>query len=166
MRIAQVDMYIYQLGVHMKRSNRIGLCICAGLIFLFTSPKLVKRLRHRDVPPSNIMTDIDIIKWIGQPGWVMRYSSPNEIYYEIGRDTSAILLIITGSSGSPSYTVDQTGRFIGWSPDSGEVAKPDQIHAENLIRERIDVDEFLRIVQSRKTGDISRQTDKALLKTP
>jgi hypothetical protein len=44
---------------------------------------------------------------------------------------------------TPSYTVDQTGRFIGWSPDSGAIAKPDQIHSENMAREKIDVDVFL-----------------------
>lgn len=152
----------------MNRTNRIGLCIGVSFILLLASPEFVKRLRHRDIPPSTIETDIDLVKWIGRPGWVMKYSSTNEIYYEIGRDTSVILLIITGSSGSPSYTVDQTGRFIGWSPDSGEIAKPDQIHSKNMIRERVDVDVFLRDVDCRKSRSIkaSRQTDKTTLETP
>lgn len=159
-------MFIFTGRCSMRRAYRISLFLCAVLIFLFAAPELRKRLRHRDVPPSNIMTDVDLIKWMGRPVWVMKYSSANEIYYEIGRDTSGILLIITASSGPPSYTVDQTGRFIGWSPDSGEVAKPDQIHAENLIRDRMDVDEFLRTVKSRKTRGVSRQKDTASSVTP
>lgn len=134
----------------MKRAYRIALFVGTGLIFVIAYPGVVKRLRHRDVPPSNIETDIDLIKWMGRPAWVMKYSSTNEIYYEIGRNEPLILSIFTASSGPPSYTVDQAGHFIGWSPDSGEIAKPDQIHAGNLLRERIDVDHYLRGVECKK----------------
>ena len=137
----------------MKRTHRIALIVGTGLIFMIAYPELVKRLRQRDAPPSYVVTDVDLIKWMGRPEWVMKYSSTNEFYYEIGRDEPLILSLFTASSGPPSYTVDQTGRFIGWSPDSGEIKKPDQIYSNKLIRERVDVDSYIRDLSSRKAFD-------------
>ena len=130
-------------GFDMKKSRRIAILIGTVLIFMIVYPYFVKLLRRRDVPPAYIMTDVDLIKWMGRPAWIIKYSSTNEFYYEIGKSELLLLSMFTASSGSPSYTVDQTGRFIGWSPDSGAIAKPDQIHSENMAREKIDVDVFL-----------------------
>ena len=108
--------------------------LCAGI---------ARYARQCNVPPPNIATSRDLIKWIGRPMWVMKYSGTNVTFYEIGRQQSVLVLALTFASGPPSYTVDQEGRFIGWSPDSGEICSPIEIRSKNLKRERVDVDAFL-----------------------
>lgn len=137
-------------GVAMKRTENIGLLLGVVLIFGIALLWLGKHVRYLDIPPPSVQADVDLLKWMGRPAWVMKHSSTNEIYYEIGRNKSTLLLIVAGSSGPPSYTVDQAGHFIGWSPDSGEVKKPDQIYSNKLIREKVDVDSYIRGLKNRK----------------
>jgi len=82
----------------MKKSRRIAILIGTVLIFMIVYPYFVKLLRRRDVPPAYIMTDVDLIKWMGRPAWIIKYSSTNEFYYEIGKSELLLLSMFTASS--------------------------------------------------------------------
>lgn len=101
--------------------------------------------RRSNLPPPGTATVGQVLEWTGRPCWVARYTSPTATYYEIGKRVPAGILMLTLPSGAPSYTVDHNGRFVGWSPDSGDVHTPDVLRSDELKRESMDVDEFIKM---------------------
>jgi hypothetical protein len=128
----------------MKTVTKVALWVLVPLATLFLYAHFVHRFQRRYIPPSGITTVGELLEWTGRPWWVVRYSSPTATYYEIGKKVPDRALVLTLASGAPSYTVDATGRFIGWSPDSGDVHTPYVLRSRDLTRESIDVDEFIR----------------------
>jgi hypothetical protein len=106
--------------------------------------QFVHWFQQRYVPPQGIKNISDLLEWTGRPWWVTRYSSPKVTYYEVGLKVPTGTLMMTLASGPPSYTVDENGQFIGWSPDSGDIHTPDVLKSPDLKKESIDVEEFLR----------------------
>jgi hypothetical protein len=128
----------------MKKISKIALWTMLPLVALFLYGGFVHWFQGRYVPPPGITTVAEVLEWTGRPWWVAKYSSPTATYYEIGMKVPVWTLGLTLASGAPSYTVDHTGRFIGWSPDSGDLHTPDVLRSRELKRDSIDVDEFIR----------------------
>ncbi|MDD5707538.1 MAG: hypothetical protein PHR35_16570 [Kiritimatiellae bacterium] len=128
----------------MKKITRIALWILVPLAALFLYGHFVHWFQGRYVPPPGIRTVGEVLEWTGRPWWVVRYSAPTATYFEIGMKVPVRTLGLTLASGAPSYTVDHAGRFIGWSPDSGDVHTPPVLKSRELKRESIDVDDFIR----------------------
>ena len=103
--------------------------------------------QQKYVPPDSVGDVYSLIDWMGEPWWVNRYSDGTSVYYELGRAEPAWVLALTLASSSPSYTVDETGRVVGWSSDSGDVKSPDVIHELSSSRESVPVDEFMAIIE-------------------
>jgi hypothetical protein len=120
-------------------------------------------VERKYVPPQNIVTVADVIKWTGRPEWIMKYSSETQTYYEIARKEHVTVALLRAASGPPSYTVDAKGRFVGWTPDSGEIRTPEIVWTPDMKKEDIDVDQFLEQAKKmyRTKGD-GRATNKIM----
>jgi hypothetical protein len=128
----------------MKKRTKVALWILVPLATLFLHVQSVHWFQQRYVPPQGIKNISDLLEWTGRPWWVTRYSSPKVTYYEVRLKVPTGTLMMTLASGPPSYTVDENGQFIGWSPDSGDIHTPDVLKSPDLKKESIDVEEFLR----------------------
>ena len=127
----------------MRIITKITIWIVVPLAGLSLYVHFVHSFQNRFVPPHYITTVSDVLSWTGRPEWVIKYSSATHTYYEIAKKEPVGAMALTLASGPPSYTVDETGRFIGWSSDSGENQSPDVLRSPDLKRERIPVDQFL-----------------------
>ncbi len=114
-----------------------------GFLFLIIQIGASLMYQRRYIPPESTDDVPSLIEWMGKPQWVNRYSDGSVYYYELGRQESALILSLMLSSGGPSYTVDERGQLVGWSPDSGDVKEPDMIRELSSSRESIPVDDFL-----------------------
>jgi hypothetical protein len=128
----------------MKKRTKVAMWILVPLSTLFLYDQFVYWYQQRYVPPQSIENVSDLLEWTGRPSWVKRYSSLKATYYEVGLNVSVKSLQMTLASGPPSYTIDENGQFIGWSPDSGDIFTPDVLRSPDLIIESINVDVFLR----------------------
>ena len=144
----------------MKRITKIALWILVPLAALFLHAHFVHWFQRRYIPPPDITSVGEVLEWTGRPWWIARYASPTATYYEIGKKVPVRTLGLTLASGAPSYTVDQNGRFIGWSPDSGDVHTPDVLRSHELKRESIDVDEFIRKAKEMTPNQASEATSE------
>jgi hypothetical protein len=127
----------------MKMMRKVAIWIGALLAALVLFAHFVHWFQKRYIPPEGITNVAQVLEWSGRPWWVAKYSSPTATYYEIGKKVPVWTLTLTLASGAPSYTVDDKGKFIGWSPDSGDVHTPDVLRSPDLKRESMDVDDFL-----------------------
>jgi hypothetical protein len=116
--------------------------VSVATVTIFIYAHFVHWFQKRYIPPEGIKNVADVLERTGRPWWVVRCSSPTASYYELGMKVSALTLLVTLSSAAPSYTVDENGRLIGSSPDSGDVHTPDVLRSYDLKRESIDVDKF------------------------
>lgn len=114
-----------------------------GIIFLIIHVGASLIYQRRYIPPESTDDVPSLIEWMGEPQWVNRYSDGSVYYYELGRQESALILSLMLSSGGPSYTVNESGELVGWSPDSGDVKEPDVIRELLSSRESIPVADFL-----------------------
>jgi hypothetical protein len=117
--------------------SAIGIALLVGCVVF----KLNYQKRY--VPPENVTEVAALLSWMGEPWWVNRYSDGSKQYYEIGKKEPVWILMATLSSSSPSYTIDEDGRLIGWSPDSGDIRRPELIRELSDSRLEVPVDEFL-----------------------
>ena len=144
----------------MKKITRIALWILVPLTALFLYAHFVNWFQKRYIPPPYITTVGEVLEWTGRPLWVARHTSPTATYYEIGKKVPVRTLGLTLASGAPSYTVDHTGRFIGWSPDSGDVHTPDVLRSGELKRDSIDVDDFIQKSKEMTPNQASEATSE------
>jgi hypothetical protein len=128
----------------MKKHSKLVMWVLVSIVTIFIYAHFVHWFQKRYIPPEDIKNVADVLEWTGRPWWVVRYSSPTATYYELGMKVPALTLLVILSSAAPSYTVDENGRFIGWSPDSGDVHTPDVLRSHDLKRESIDVDKFIQ----------------------
>jgi hypothetical protein len=142
----------------MKKITKVALWALVPLAGLFLYAHFVHGFQRRYAPPPGIREVGEVLDWTGRPWWVARYSSATETYYEIGMHVPVRTLGLTLASGPPSYTVDGTGRFIGWSPDSGDVHTPEVLRSHKLKRESLDVDEFIRNAREMTPDKVSQVT--------
>lgn len=127
----------------MKKTKKIAIWILVPIAVMFLLSPIARWFQRRYVPPNNIATVTEVLEWTGRPEWIMKYSSATQTYYEIAKKVPVVVSLITASSGPPSYTVDTKGRFVGWSPDSGEFQTPGVVWTQDMKKEQIDVDRFL-----------------------
>lgn len=125
----------------MKRFLKTVACL-AALLALHVSLRVWLQMRH--TPPDSVKEVHSLLEWMGKPWWVNRYSDGTAVYHELGMRVPVWILTVSLASGSPSYTVDGEGKFIGWSPDSGDIHRPEVIHRLRKSRTPVDVEEFLR----------------------
>ena len=154
----------------MKKITKVATWILVPLAALFLYANFVHWFQRRYAPPPGITTVGDVLEWTGRPWWVARYTSTTATYYEIGKKVPLWTLELTLASGAPSYTVDQNGRFIGWSPDSGDIHTPDALRSRELKRDSIDVDEFIQkakeMAPNQATEATSEPAPGAVFTTP
>jgi hypothetical protein len=95
------------------------------------------------VPPAEGLSVQELVAWMGRPWWVTHFKTGSGSYYTLGRCVSPALLLATLSSGAPSYTVNEAGRLVGWSRDSGDIREPAFLFFGDVTRETIPVDDFM-----------------------
>ena len=144
----------------MKKISKVATWFMVPLAALFLYAQFVHWIQRRYAPPPGITTVGEILEWTGRPWWVSRYTSPTVTYYEIGKKVSVWTEALTLASGAPSYTVDQNGRFIGWSRDSGDIHTPDVLKSRELKRDSIDVDEFIQLAKEMRPNQASDATSE------
>ena len=142
----------------MKKISKVATWFMVPLAALYLYAQFIHWFQRRYVPPPGITTVGEVLEWTGRPWWVSRYTSPAATYYEIGKKVSVGTLVLTLASSAPSYTVDQNGRLIGWSPDSGDIHTPDALRSRELKRDSIDVDEFIQKAKEMTPNQASETT--------
>lgn len=103
--------------------------------------------QQKYAPPDSVSDVSSLIDWMGEPRWISRYSDGASVYYELGKDESAWVIALTLASSSPSYTVDETGQLVGWSPDSGDVKSPEVLRELSSSRESMPVEVFMALFE-------------------
>ena len=70
--------------------------------------------------------------------------------YRVTNDKT-VYYLITGPagrylpSGTSAYAFDSSGKFIGWTPDEGDIHTPKQVFAPGSRDEKISLDELKKI---------------------
>jgi hypothetical protein len=113
----------------VKVAVGIGVCLIVG--------DLVgnRILYRRAMPPSGVTNITTCITWLGKPMGMLRVTTAGEQYYIIQGPPGRL-----AASGKAAYTFDARGRFVGWTPDMGDIYRPPVAFSPGARREEIGMD--------------------------
>jgi len=87
--------------------------------------------------PSQSVTNLQsFFEWKPEPKWAWKVTVSNSVYYQLSGPAGRSL-----ASGPSAYAFDASGRYIGWTADSGDFFTPKIIYASGAKRERISASE-------------------------
>jgi hypothetical protein len=125
----------------MSRTFKI-LTSCLGILFLFfgCDYAIDHALYFRAKPPEGVKDFHSCLAWL-------KHADRNG--YKI-TDGALVYYRVTGpagrnfASGRAAYTFDAAGRFIGWTPDVGDLPTPGFHVSQTAKREKISLEEMNR----------------------
>jgi hypothetical protein len=122
----------------MSRATKF-LIIAAGILLLgLTTVLFFLQIGPCQAKPPASVTDLhSFFAWMPKPVNARRVTLDNTLYYTVTGEWVGFL-----PSGSTAYSFDAQGKFIGWTPDEGDLHVPDQVYAPGVQWEYIPVDEL------------------------
>jgi hypothetical protein len=117
----------------MQRVIKV-ICVAGGVPLLLLIGCIPQ---FRATPPKSVTDVSSCLTWLKKPRGAYRITSDGVVYYQITGRAGSYL-----ASGPAGYTFDSNGRFIGWSPDIGDVKRPPEVFTPYAKRETITLDEL------------------------
>ena len=117
-----------------KKRKAVAVVLCVGILLVFGDVVANRLLYRRATPPSSVTDLSSCIAWLGKPMGVIRVTTEGQQYIMIQGPSGRL-----ASSGTAAYTFDASGRFIGWTPDMGDVYSPSVVFSNGASRETISV---------------------------
>jgi hypothetical protein len=91
----------------------------------------------RAKPPNGVVDISSCLAWLKKPISAYRISTDRAIYYQITGPAGGYL-----PSGDAAYSFNSQGRFIGWTPDEGDLKLPTEVFVPGAKGEKISLDEL------------------------
>ncbi|HEU5071960.1 MAG TPA: hypothetical protein VFV96_16270 [Verrucomicrobiae bacterium] len=104
----------------------------------------------RAKPPVTVVDLHSFLAWKPDPKRAWKITVSNEVYYQLSGPPGRWL-----ASGPAAYAFDSSGRFIGWTADSGDISRPVIIYAPGANRQSINVDTVRALL---KTNSVTGRT--------
>jgi hypothetical protein len=125
----------------VKRAIKL-LCIAVAipLLFLFSCVTLDQIPHSRATPPKSVTNISTCLAWLKNPMGAYRVTTAKSVYYLITGPAGCCL-----PSGTSAYAFDSAGKFIGWTPDDGDIHTPVEVFAPDSKDEKISIDELKKI---------------------
>lgn len=87
-------------------------------------------LHARATPPARVTNLVSFLEWQPAPMRVMRVTVGTNLYWQAFGPAGR-----SGASGLSAYSFDSSGKFIGWTPDSGDLYRPPHLYGPDAKRE-------------------------------
>jgi len=117
--------------------------LAALLLLVLIDDRINRALFVRATPPASVNDMRSFWAWYQHPDTnAIRLTDGTNIYYRVTGPAGRFL-----ASGRAAYTFDAQGKFIGWTPDVGDVGTPGLHLSRTTKRERISLDDVKRILK-------------------
>ena len=125
----------------MKRVIKSALLVCAALLLALAGCIAFSQISYSRARPPKSVTDVSsCLAWLKEPDSAYRIKVDGLVFYQITGPYLGDL-----PSGRSACTFDAQGKFIGWTPDEGDIHVPEQVFQTNRETEKISLDELKQI---------------------
>ncbi len=127
----------------MKRAFKIlAWLFGVPLLLLIGSIVADRVLASRAKPPQTVTDVASCLGWLRKPMGAYKITDGEKIYYRVTAPAGRCL-----PSGPSAYTFDSRGKFVGWTPDMGDLPTPGLHISDGAKREKLSLEELRRSAQ-------------------
>ncbi|MBA4150334.1 MAG: hypothetical protein H0X66_19665 [Verrucomicrobia bacterium] len=127
----------------MQRVIKV-ICVAVGVpLLILVGCIAADRIPHSRATPPKIVTDISsCLAWLKKPMGAYRITDGDLVYYRVTGPAGRYV-----ASGPSAYTFDSHGKFVGWTPDRGDLPTPGLHLSPDAKEEKISLDELRQSAQ-------------------
>lgn len=111
-----------------------------GLFLLTLLPE--PYLHARAKPPAQVTNAVSFLEWQPKPLHVLRVTVGTNTYLQALGPAGRFM-----ASGPSAYSFDSSGKFIGWTPDNGDIFRPPHLYGPGVTRETATISDLKAVAE-------------------